>query len=148
MELAKLTGPCDLRFNLPFCQKARTAAQADPTVTHVVGDHIRRAIAVAAECALEISAGVVEDIAAAPIDEFEQSEYRVAEAKPVADRLVDLFRAGDAFFHHACRLVHGERLDARHDEAGRRGTHHRHLADAFQQHFDTRDDIRIRGLAR
>src|SRR6185437_11583038 len=88
-------------------QKAGAAAQADPAVAHVVRNHLRRAIAIAAECAFEIPAGVVEDIAAAPVDELQQSKHRIAETEPITDRLVDLFRTGDAFLHHARRFVHG-----------------------------------------
>jgi hypothetical protein len=82
-------------------------------------------------------------IAAAPVDELQQAQHRIAEAEAVADRLVDIFGAGDAFLHHARRLVHGERLDARHDEAGRRGAHHRHLADALEQCLYRASDGRI-----
>ena len=130
-------------------EEAGAGAQADAALAHVARDHVGRAIAVAAERAFEIAAGVIEDVAAAPVDEFQQAQHRVAKAKAVADRLVDILGAGDAFLHHPRRLVHGERLDARHDEAGRRGAHHRHLADAFEQRLDLRDDGRIgRGARR
>src|SRR5581483_268404 len=107
-----------------------------------------RAIALAAERAFEIAAGVIENIAAAPVDEFQESEHRVAEAETVADCLVDLFRAGDAFLHHTRRLVHGECLDAWHDEARCRRAYHRHLTDTFEQGLRTRDDRGIGHLAR
>src|SRR5262249_26971657 len=80
--------------------------------------------------------------------EFEQPQYGVTEAETVADSLVDFFRAGDAFLHHARRLIHGECLDARHDEAGRRRTYHWHFANAFKQALYARDDIRIGRLSR
>ena len=124
-------------------EEAGAGAHADAALVHVARNHLRRAIAVAAERAFEIAAGVIENVAAAPIDEFQQTHHRVAETEAVADRLVDILGAGDAFFHHPRRLVHRQRLDARHDEAGRGGAHHRHLADAFEQRFDPRDDSRI-----
>ena len=114
-------------------EKAGAGAHADAAVAHVVGDHLGRAVAVAVQRALEIAAGVIEDVAAAPVDELQQAQHGVAEAEAVADRLVDILRAGDAFLHHPRRLVHGQRLDPRHDEAGRGGAHHRHLADALEQ---------------
>ena len=124
-------------------EEAGTGPHADAAVAHVARDHLRRAVAVAAKRAFEIAAGVIENVAAAPVDELQQAQHRVAETKAVADRLVDVLRAGDAFLHHPCRLVHGERLDPRHDKAGRGGAHHRHLADTLQQRLDPRDDIRI-----
>ena len=129
-------------------EEARAGAQADAAVAHVARNHLGRAIAVAAERALEIAARVIENVAAAPVDEFQQAQHRVAEAEAVADRLVDILGAGDAFLHHSRRLVHRERLDARHDEAGRRGAHHRDLADAFEQGLDLGDDGRIGRSAR
>ena len=114
-------------------EEAGAGAQADAALTHVARDHLGRAIAVAAERAFEIAAGVIQNIAAAPVDEFQQAQHRVAETEAVADRLVDILGAGDAFLHHPRRLVHGQRLDPRHDEAGRGRAHHRHLADAFEQ---------------
>ena len=117
-------------------EEAGAGAQADAALVHVARDHLRRAIAVAAQRAFEIAAGVIEDVAAAPVDEFQQAEHRIAEAEAVSDRLVDVLGAGDAFLHHPRGLVHRQRLDARNDEAGRRRAHHRHLADAFEQRLD------------
>ena len=129
-------------------EEAGAGPHADAAFAHVARDHLRRAIAVAAERAFEIAAGVIENVAAAPVDELQQAQHRVAEAEAVSDRLVDILGAGDAFLHHPRRLVHGERLDARHDEAGRGRAHHRHLADALQQRLDLRDDGGIGRRAR
>ena len=120
----------------------------DPPLAHIARDDIRRAVAIAAERAFEIAAGIVENVAAAPVDELEEAQHRVAKAEAVADRLVDVLGAGDAFLDHPRRLVHGQRLDARDDEAGRGGAHHRHLADAFEQALDAVDNRRIGRLAR
>src|SRR5882757_2719837 len=100
-------------------EESGAGPHADTAITHIVGDYLGRAIAIAAKRAFEIIAGVIENIAATPVDELEQSENRVTEAKAVTYRHVDFFGAGDAFFHHARGLVHGQRLDARDDEAGR-----------------------------
>ncbi len=124
-------------------EEAGAGAQADAAVAHVALDHLRRAVAIAAERALEIAAGVIEDIAAAPVDEFQKAQHRVAEAEAIADRGVDILGAGDAFLHHPRRLVHGQRLDPRHDEAGGGRAHHRHLADAFEQRLDRGNHRRI-----
>ena len=121
---------------------------SDAAVLHIAGDHLGRAIAVAAERTFEIAARVIENVAAAPIDEFQQAQYRVAESEAVSDRLVDILSAGDAFFHHPRRLVHGERLDARDDEAGCGRAHHRHFTDALEQGLDLRGDGRIGCRAR
>ena len=129
-------------------EEAGAGAHADAALLHVARDHLGRTVAVAAKGALEIAAGVIENIAAAPIDELQKAQHRVAEAEAVPDRLVDILGAGDAFLHHPRRLVHGERLDPRHDEAGRGRAHHRHLADALEQRFDVRDDGRIGRRAR
>ncbi|MET4518741.1 hypothetical protein ABIB81_008095 [Bradyrhizobium sp. I1.7.5] len=114
---------------------------------HIAGNDVRRAIAIAAERAFEIPAGVVQDVAAAPVDELEQSEHGIAEAKAVTDRFVDLLGAGDALLDHACGLVHRQRLDARDDEAGRRRAHHGDLSDGFEQRLDLIDDGGIGGFA-
>ena len=123
-------------------EEAGPGPHADTAFTHVVGDHLRRAIAVAAKRAFEIAAGVIKDIAATPVDELQQAQHRIPEAKAVTYRLVDVFGAGDAFLHHSCRLVHGEGLYARHDEAGCRGAYHRHFADPLEQGFYARGDGR------
>jgi hypothetical protein len=52
-------------------EKAGAGTQANAAVAHVVLDHVRRAIAIAAERALEIAAGVIEDVAAAPVDKLQ-----------------------------------------------------------------------------
>ena len=52
-------------------EEAGAGAHADAAVAHVARDHLGRAVAVAAERALEIAAGVIENIAAAPVDEFQ-----------------------------------------------------------------------------
>src|SRR3954451_17174414 len=100
-------------------EKACARSQADPALVHVPRNDLGCTIAVAAECAFKITTGVVEDVAATPVDEFEQPEHGIAEAEAVADRLVDVFCASDAFLDHARGLVHRQRLDARNDEAGR-----------------------------
>lgn len=128
-------------------EKACARAQPDPAFVHIAGNDVRRPIALAAERAFEIPARVVQDVAATPVDEFEQAEHGVAEAEAVADRLVDLLRTGDAFLDHACGLVHRQRLDARNDEARRRRADDRHLADAFEQSFDFVDNGGIGGFA-
>src|ERR1700730_15115618 len=97
-------------------EEAGAGTQPDPALLHIARDHLGRAIAVAAERGLEIAAGIIENIAAAPVDELQQSQHRVAKTKTIADRLVDIFRTGEAFLHHPRRLVHGERLDPRNDE--------------------------------
>src|ERR1700681_5053883 len=109
-------------------EETGAGAQTDAAFAHIARDDLGRAIAVAAKRALEITAGIIKNVAAAPVDEFQKTEHRIAEPKAVADRLVDILRAGDAFVHHPRGLVHGKRLDPRHDEARRRRAHHRHLA--------------------
>ena len=96
---------------------------------HVALDDLRRGVALAAERAGEIAARVIEDVAAAPVDEFQHAENGETEAEAVLDRLVDVLGACDAFLDHARGLVHRQRLDARHDVARPRRAHDRHLAD-------------------
>src|SRR5690349_3017987 len=119
-------------------EKARAVAQTSAPLGHVALDDVRRSIPLIPERAGEVAAGVVENIAAAPVDEFEQAEHREAKAESIFYRLVDILRAGDALFDHARGLVHGERLDARHDVARPRRANDRHLADAFEQRFYAR----------
>ena len=68
-------------------EEARASTQADAAVAHVAGDHLGRAITVAAERALEIAAGVIENIAATPVDELEQAKNCKTDAEAVLDRL-------------------------------------------------------------
>ena len=91
----------------------------------------------------QVAAGVIENVAAAPVDELEHAEGGKAKAEAVLDGLVDVLGGGDAFLDHARGLVHGERLDARHDVAGTRRAHDGHLADTLQQRFEARGDGRI-----
>ncbi len=139
---------CAIRIDIHprVIQEARAGAQADPSLMHVAGNDVRRAIAVAAKSALKIATGVVQDVAATPVDELEEAEHGIAKAEAVADRLVDLFRAGDALLDHACSLVHRQCLDARDDEPGRRRANNRNLADAFEQSLDLSDDGGIGGF--
>ena len=132
----------------PFViQEPRAVAQAAPPFRHVALDDLRRGVALAAERVLHVTARVIENVAAAPVDELEHAERREADAEAVLDRLVDILGAGDAFLDHARRLVHGERLDARHDVARARRAHDRHLADGFEQRLQARRNRRIGVLA-
>src|ERR1700676_2167820 len=74
-------------------EEAGAGSQADPALAHIARDHLGCAVAVAAERALEIAAGIIENIAAAPVDELQQPEYCVAKPKTVTYRLVDILRA-------------------------------------------------------
>src|SRR5438270_3415933 len=124
-------------------EKPGTRAQTDAAGAHVLRDYLRRTIAVAAERALQVTARIIENVAAAPVDKFQQAEHRVAEAETVSDSLVDVLGTGNAFLHHPRSFVHCERLDAWDDETGCRRAYDRHLADAFQQRFHPCGDRRI-----
>ena len=73
-------------------EETRAGAHADAALFHVARNHLGRAIAVAVQRAFEIAAGVIENIAAAPVDEFQQPHRRIAKAKTIFDRLVDILR--------------------------------------------------------
>src|SRR5712692_5908758 len=66
-------------------EEAGAGPHADAAVVHIAGDYLGCAIAVAAERALEIAARVIENVAAAPIDEFQQAQHRVTESEAVAN---------------------------------------------------------------
>src|ERR1700736_6684400 len=78
-------------------EEAGAGAHADAAVAHVARNHIGPAIAGAAERTYEIAVGIIEDVGAAPVDELQKAQHRVAETEAVADRLVDVLGAGDAF---------------------------------------------------
>src|SRR5262245_35571571 len=97
--------------------EALSGLHADATLAHVFLDDRWRGVAAVAERLDEVAAGVVQDVAAAPVDELEKTEDRETESESVEDRLVDVFGRCDPLFHHASSLVHGERLDSRNDVA-------------------------------
>src|SRR5260370_41058657 len=78
-----------LEVELLVIEKALAGGEPDMALAHVAFDDFGRRIAGIAERLREISTGVVEDVAAAPIDEFEHAEHGEAEAEAVFDRLVD-----------------------------------------------------------
>jgi len=121
-------------------EETGAGAHADAAFLHIARDHLGRAIAVAVQRAFKIAAGVIENVAAAPVDEFQEPHRRIAKAETVFDGFVDVLRAGDAFLDHPRGFVHGQRLDPRHDVAGRRRAYDGHLADAFEQCLDARGD--------
>src|SRR5437588_12294582 len=100
----KMPQQCDQRLQplAPVCfdvepfivQKARAIAQAAAAFRHVALDDLGRGIALAAERAGEIAAGVIKNVAAAPVNELQQAEHRKAEAEAELDRLVDVLGAG------------------------------------------------------
>src|SRR4051812_15961441 len=67
----------------PFViQKPRAIAQTAAAL-HVALDDLRRGVALAAERAGQIAARVIENVAAAEVDEFEHAERREADAEAV-----------------------------------------------------------------
>src|SRR5262245_22397765 len=52
---------------------------ADASFAHIRRDDLGRGVTAVAECLDQIAAGVMQDIAAAPVDEFEKAEYCEAE---------------------------------------------------------------------
>ena len=85
---------------------------ADASLAHIRRDDVRRGVTAVAERLDQIAAGVMQDIAAAPVDELEQAEHREAESEAIDDGLVDILRRGDALLHHAGGFVHRQRLDS------------------------------------
>src|SRR5882757_5402242 len=62
-------------------EETGAGAHADTAFLHVARNHLRRAIAVAMQRAFEIAAGIIENIAAAPVDEFQKPHRRIPEAE-------------------------------------------------------------------
>ena len=122
--------------------------QADPARRHILLDDRRGRITPIVQRAGEIFARVIENIAAAPIDEFEQAQHREAEAEAIFHRLLDILGARHPLFHQASRFVHGDALNARHDIAGARGADHGHLADTLQHVLQALQCLGARLLAR
>src|SRR3954463_8557378 len=74
----------------PFViEKAFAGLEADLALGHVAADDLRRGVGVVVQGAGEILAGVIKNIAAAPIDEFQEAQPCEAESEAVFDRLVD-----------------------------------------------------------
>ena len=86
---------------------------------------------------------MIENVAAAPVDELQQAKHGEAKAETVFRRLVDVLGRGDAFLDHAGGLVHGQRLDARDDVSGAGGADDGDLADGFQQGFQPLGRFRV-----
>src|SRR2546426_7888912 len=84
----------------------------------LVLDETRRPEAVVAEGFGEEPARAVEDVHAAPVDELEDPDLRVAEAHARLERPVHVLGRRHALLDEAHRLVHEERLHPRPDEAG------------------------------
>src|SRR5258708_12462313 len=76
-------------------EKALPGSEADAALPHVALDDLGGGVALAAERLREIAAGIVENVAAAPVDELEHPEHGEAEAEAVLDRLVDFLGRGD-----------------------------------------------------
>jgi hypothetical protein len=122
-----------LKIKPVVIEKALARAQPDPALAHIALDDLGRGVALVTERLREVAARIIENVAAAPIDEFEHAENGKAEAETELERLVDVIGARHALLDHARRLVHGERLNARDDIAGPRRAHDGDLADLFQQ---------------
>src|ERR1043165_851696 len=82
-------------------EKPRAIAQPAPSPRHVTLDDLRRGVALSSECLPHIAARVIENVAAAPVDELEHAKRREADAEAVLDRLVDVLRARNTFLDHA-----------------------------------------------
>jgi len=82
---------------------------------------------------------MVQDVAAAEVDELDHAERREAQPQSVARGLVDFLGGGGALLDHAGRLVHHQRLQARHDVARRCAADHGQLADLFHQRLGARE---------
>src|SRR5258705_4398491 len=67
-------------------EETGAGAHADAALFHIARNHLRRAIAVAVQRAFKMAAGIIENIAAAPVDKLEQTHRRIAESKTVFDR--------------------------------------------------------------
>src|SRR5882672_526200 len=78
-------------------EKPCAIAQTPASLGHVALDDVRRRVALMAERAGKVAAGVIKNVAAAPVDEFEQAEHREAKAESILYGLVDVLRAGDTF---------------------------------------------------
>src|SRR6478672_6489314 len=72
-------------------EKAVPGSEADAAFPHVALDDLGGGVALAAERLREIAAGIVENIAAAPIDELQHPKHGEAEAEAVLDRLAVSF---------------------------------------------------------
>ena len=118
--------------------EALPGLHADASFAHIRRDDVRCGVTAVAERLDQIAAGVMQDIAAAPVDELEQAEHREAESEAIDHGLVDILRRSDALLHHAGGLVHRQRLNSGNDEARPRRADDRHLADAFEQRLHPR----------
>ena len=121
--------------------EALARLHADVTGLHFFVDDGRRRIALAVQCAGQIAARVIEDISPAPVDEFDQAHHGIAHTEADTDSFVDVFGRSYTFLHHPCRLVHGDRLNSRNDEAWSSRTFDWHLPYRFQQSLQSRSDV-------
>src|SRR6516165_5844906 len=59
-------------IELGIVEETYARAQPDPAIAHVVRDHVGRPVTIAPECAFQITAGVIENVTAAPINELQE----------------------------------------------------------------------------
>src|SRR6185369_16392886 len=107
-------------------------------------DQARRPEAIVAERFGQKAARAVEDVDAAPVDELEDADRRVAESHPGLEGAVDVFRRRDAFLDQTHGLVHQQGLHPGPDESRRVGAADRHLAELLEP-GDRALDARARG---
>src|SRR5436190_1080331 len=85
-ERRQALAPIGLDVEVGVVEKALAAAQADAVLAHVALDDRGRRIALAGKRLGQVAAGVIENVAAAPVDELQHAEHGEAEAETVFDR--------------------------------------------------------------
>src|SRR5206468_2741162 len=121
-------------------EEAAAGLRAELVARDLLLDQPGRAEAVVAERPGQEAARPMQDVDAAPVDELEDADRRVAEAHAGAKGPIDVFRRRDAFLDQANGLVHQERLHPRSNEARRVGAANRDLAELLEEGDGALDD--------
>ena len=73
--------------------------QAVTAFPHVAFGNVRYFEPVGVECLAQVIARVVENVVAAPVDKFDQTDDGETQPEPDAERLVQFLCRGDTFFN-------------------------------------------------
>src|SRR3954467_10193818 len=86
-------GPIGLDIEPLVIEKSGPGAQAGAPFSHVARYDVGCSVTRIAKRAGQIAARMIENVAAAPVDEFQHSKHGEADTKAVFDRLVDILGA-------------------------------------------------------